>query len=248
MMSEGHVMEIFQAIQGEGPWVGISQIFFRLFRCNLRCSWCDTPESFELTGKGKVEHPPGSRSFVEFENPISPSRAMELLEPFLKTPHHSLSFTGGEPLMQKDFLLELFPLLKSKNEKIFLETGGTTPQLLEPLLPYIDYISMDIKLPSSTKERPYWKEHEEFLRLAITKDAYVKIVLTKETSSDELQMGLQLIKRLRENIPVILQPVTPIGSDQPPNETQMLKLLTQSLEILPQVRVVPQVHKLIGQK
>lgn len=246
-MTRGHVMEIFSAIQGEGPWVGIPQVFFRLFRCNLRCVWCDTPESFELTGKGKLEELPGTRQFKEFHNPITPETSLNYLKPFLELPHHSISFTGGEPLMQKDFLRNLFPLLKEKKEKIFLETGGSTPELLEPLLPYIDYISMDFKLPSSAKEKPLWDKHEKFLKLAIQKETYVKIVLTKDTKLEELEKALQTIQGIASEIPVILQPVTPMNKIDSPTETQMLRFQKLAWKRLP-VRVIPQVHKLMGQQ
>jgi len=248
MKHEGHVMEIFSAIQGEGPWVGIRQIFFRLYRCNLRCSWCDTPESFELTGKGEVETPPGSRQFLQFENPISVEKAIKLLEPFLALPHHSISFTGGEPLVQKEFLLSLLPDLKNKGEKIFLETGGSLPEILELALPYLDFISMDIKLPSSASERPLWEKHEAFLKLAASKETYVKIVVTRDTLQEEIARAMSLVKKIAPGISVVLQPVTPVNGALPPSAQQMLdwqKLATLSL---PDVRVIPQVHKLIGQK
>ncbi len=248
MESNGHVMEIFSAIQGEGPWVGIRQIFLRLYRCNLRCSWCDTPESFELTGKGKVETPPGSRQFQEFENPISPQATVQLLLPFLSSSHHSISLTGGEPLLQREFLVELLPLLKQRKEKIFLETGGSLPELLEPVLDQIDFISMDLKLPSSAHERPLWDKHEQFLKLASKKESYVKIVLTKATLKEDILQALSLVKKIALSIPVILQPVTPVNGDLAPTETQMLEWHSLALSELPQVRVIPQVHKLIGQK
>jgi organic radical activating enzyme len=247
MKSDGHIMEIFQGIQGEGIWVGVQQIFLRFFRCNLRCSWCDTPESFALTGKGKVEAPPGSRSFHEFKNPISIRSVMKLLDPFFYHPHHSLSITGGEPLIHRDFLQDLLPLLKKRGETIFLETGGTLPDRLKPLLPFIDILSMDIKLPSSTEEKPFWKEHEEFLKLAAQKQVYIKIVVTKKTVEKEILQALKLIKRVSREIPVILQPVTPFHAILPPTEVQLLNWHDKALKLLSDVRVIPQTHKIIGQ-
>lgn len=241
-------MEIFSAIQGEGPWLGIRQVFVRLFRCNLRCAWCDTPESFELTGPGILEIPPGSRQFAKFENPVSAFEIFKWLMPFLGEPHHSISFTGGEPLLQKDFLKELLPFLKESNEKIFLETGGSLPEILEELIDFVDYVSMDLKLPSSAGERPLWKKHEAFLRLAAAKETVVKIVLTRDTLEKDIVQALDLVKRVAPRIPVILQPVTPFNGCQPPDEMQMLHWQTLALKMLPDVRVIPQTHKLIGQK
>lgn len=247
-MTAGHVMEIFSAIQGEGPFVGVPQIFFRLYRCNLRCAWCDTPESFELSGPGQVENPPGGRRFDSFDNPISPELAMELLAPFISRPHHSISFTGGEPLLQPEFLKALFPLLKEKHERIFLETGGSLPEILEKVIDWVDIVSMDLKLPSSAKERPLWEKHEEFLRIASRKECYVKIVLTRDTLPEEFARGVELVKRIAPDATVILQPVTPLGGCEPPGETELLARQEEALRVLRDVRVIPQVHKLSGQK
>ena len=240
-------MEIFQGIQGEGLWVGVQQIFIRFFRCNLRCSWCDTPESFALTGIGRVEASPGSRFFDEFENPVSISTMMKLLNPFFYHSHHSISLTGGEPLIHSGFLQDLLPLLKKREETIFLETGGTLPDRLKPLLPFVDIISMDIKLPSSTEEKPFWEKHEEFLKLAAQKQIYAKIVVTKQTVEKEILQALKLVRKASRTTPVILQPVTPINTILPPTETQLLNWHYKALKLLPDVRVIPQTHKLIGQ-
>ncbi|MHA1585232.1 MAG: radical SAM protein, partial [Promethearchaeota archaeon] len=49
------VMEIFDSIQGEGSWIGIPATFIRLSGCNLRCSWCDTKESWENAQEMSIE-------------------------------------------------------------------------------------------------------------------------------------------------------------------------------------------------
>ena len=45
-MAEQHkakIKEIFASIQGEGPYVGVKQLFIRFCACNLNCDYCDTP-------------------------------------------------------------------------------------------------------------------------------------------------------------------------------------------------------------
>ena len=68
----GHafISEMFSGIQGEGPYVGVRQVFVRLAGCDLRCHWCDTPASLVRRGAGRYETSPGSREFTERPNPV----------------------------------------------------------------------------------------------------------------------------------------------------------------------------------
>ena len=42
MATEVKIKEIFESIQGEGPFVGVNQLFLRFCGCNLNCNYCDT--------------------------------------------------------------------------------------------------------------------------------------------------------------------------------------------------------------
>ena len=65
---------------------------------------------------------------------------------------------------------------------------------------------MDFKLPSSTGREPFWKEHEEFLNIAIQKEAFVKMVITKMTTQEDVFKAAEIIKKVKSNIQVVLQP------------------------------------------
>ena len=94
--------EVFSAIQGEAALVGERQVFVRLTGCNIRCAYCDQPEALDRRpGPCRIERTPGRRDWRIVDSPLPiPSlvgavdRLCELL------PHHSVSLTGGEPLMQ----------------------------------------------------------------------------------------------------------------------------------------------------
>lgn len=238
-----NVVEVFSSIQGEGQCVGYRQVFVRLVGCNLTCAFCDTPDSREFTLDGQLEKTPGKRDFEVRANPLSIPALADVINGLLVLPHHSISLTGGEPLCQVEAIIELAPLLRGP---IYLETNGTLFLALKQVLPYIDMISMDIKLPSSTGQE-LWAEHKEFLKLANTRTVFVKIVVTDKTTLEEFQKAIQLIASINPEIPFIIQPVTPINDCGGVSPDQVLAWQEQALALLRDVRVIPQTHKFMGQ-
>jgi organic radical activating enzyme len=110
-MMKYKVVEIFYSIQGEGVYAGSAMIFIRLFGCNLKCSWCDTPES--LAGCGYKE--------------MTSVEILKEIEPFLKKCER-VCITGGEPYAQK--IEALVQLLHNVGAWIHIESNGT---LVRPL-------------------------------------------------------------------------------------------------------------------
>jgi len=168
--------------------------------------------------------------------------------------HHSLSVTGGEPLLQSRFLESFLPELKKTfNTPIYLETGGHRPNELIKVIKHVDYISMDFKLQSSAFCGDLWNKHFEFLKISVQSNArtWVKIVITDKTNLNELEYALNNIKSIvgnKNNVEIILQPVTPINDVMPVSEMVILEWQKSLIKIFPEVRVIPQTHKLIGQK
>ena len=223
---KARIAEVFQSIQGEGIYLGKEQIFIRFFGCNLNhCKFCDTQLS----------------SFKEYE----PFDLFRYLKSGFKG-IDSISLTGGEPLVQKDFLKEFLPLVKHEGFKIYLETNATLPEALNDIIDYIDIIAMDFKLPSSTGLRDFWQEHEAFLKIASKREVFVKAVICKSTDLVDLKKALQLLSNFNQDIPFVLQP----------NSFQLDKLLMNkiqefqkySLKYLSDARVIPQIHKLTKAK
>ncbi|MDP4125507.1 MAG: 7-carboxy-7-deazaguanine synthase QueE [Bacillota bacterium] len=237
------VTEIFSSIQGEGPYVGVRQIFLRLPMCNLTCPYCDT-ETREPE-KLRLETVPGSRIFKEIENPVSLTQLLGLLQTYDFSMHHSLSITGGEPLLWAKELGALLRHIDKKKLRIYLETNGTLPNQLLEVLPMIDIISMDIKLPFAG--RSFWNEHESFLKLSQQKDVFVKIVVDEDTPLKDLEKSRDLIAKVNPMVQTILQPVTKTRGISTPNPRQLLEWQSLFLKKLNNVRVIPQTHVFMGQ-
>ncbi|NMD98462.1 7-carboxy-7-deazaguanine synthase QueE [Selenomonas bovis] len=238
------IIEMFSSIQGEGKYVGCRQVFVRFAGCNLACRYCDTENAPAKHPVCQVETHAGSRAFREEKNPLSLAQAAEEINGLLReVPHQAVSFTGGEPLLQADFIHALRPLVAAP---FFLETNGTCTQQLAAIIGDIDIISMDIKLPSALP-RPVWEAHRSFLRIARAKDLYLKMVLSAETREEEFLEGVRLIREEAPDALLILQPVTPFGGCEAIAPARVLALQAAAAQQLRDVRVIPQTHRMMQQ-
>lgn len=241
------ISEIFSSIQGEGKYVGCRQLFIRLIGCNLDCPYCDTNNLAHDHSVPCVLEPCENYSGdLTLVNPVKVDDLMPYINHRLQKPHHSISITGGEPLLYPQIISELVEKLKVYNIPIFIETNGTLAKQLSSIIDVVDIISMDMKLPSDIG-KDYFVEHEKFLRIANKKDVYVKIVVSAESDEADLKKALEIIKNINKDIWLILQPITPMGGLHEAPPAKMLKWQSLAMEVLPNVRVIPQTHKMMNQ-
>ena len=240
-----NLVEVFSSIQGEGLFVGCRQVFVRLAGCNISCSYCDTQESFLAPSQARIETQPGERIFRHASNPMPVEDVVDAVALLCRSSHHSISITGGEPLLQPTAIRALSNL-RSTQAKIFLETNGTLPEVLKEVIDAVDIISMDIKLPEVLAGQNYWFDHADFLRVAATKEVYVKIVIAGNSLLPEFLCAVDLIASVNQEIPLILQPVTPVLNTPTPSPNMLLQWQGLALDKLSTVRVIPQTHKLLG--
>ena len=214
------IREIFTSIQGEGPFVGYKQLFIRFCGCNLNCKYCDTDFKTEMAKEYSLE---------------------ELLDICEKNQDcFSVSITGGEPLLNVDFLSEFLPKCRLP---VYLETNGTLYKELNKIIDYVDYIAADIKLPSCTGLDVQWENHAGFFDIASKKKLFAKVVFDNSITEKEIQNTISLCQKY--NIEIILQPkmkndmltVTP---------EFMTDLLDKFLLTYKKTRLIPQVHKFLN--
>lgn len=118
------VHEIYPSIQGESSFAGLPCTFVRLTGCNLRCSYCDTPQAFFG----------GTRM-----------KRREVLQRALDTGTKLVELTGGEPLLQPG-AIPLMRELADAGRTVLLETSGERD--ISEVDPRVHRI-VDLKTPSS---------------------------------------------------------------------------------------------------
>lgn len=233
MNETAFVSEVYVSVQGEGPYSGERQVFVRLAGCPLRCRYCDTPGSLTIRGHQR-------RTVTEVMGEI------EKVGSTVKT----VSLTGGEPLLQLPFARSLLQALKKKKKRTYLETAGVYPNAMKAVRPFVDVVSMDMKLPTAVGKE-FWSEHRAFLRNA-GKNAFVKIVWERASLLSELKSAVKILKSLRTPPLLVIQPVStidePIREPKPaaPDAEHLADAYAYAAEQLPRVLVIPQQHKLWG--
>lgn len=111
----------------DGP--GIRTVVF-LNSCFLRCKYCHNPETWKMGNK--------NMTVDELVKKVLRSK------PYFKN-GGGVTFSGGEPLLQDEFLLECCKKLKEENIHIAIDTAGYTLNNPEEILKYVDLVLLDIK-------------------------------------------------------------------------------------------------------
>ncbi|MCX7703147.1 MAG: 7-carboxy-7-deazaguanine synthase QueE [Planctomycetota bacterium] len=243
------VSEVFASVQGEGKYAGFFHLFVRFKGCNLRCSYCDTPRQ---TVRMAVEFPPGSTVCEYYDSPVPCGRLLSCLERFVEagSRYHSLSLTGGEPLLQSySVLSRVCDWAHMKGLRVLLETNGTLPDSLSSIVHKIDIVSMDIKIASATGEPPMFDENLKFLRTAQKAgEVYVKSVVSRESKREEIEEVAKMIASVSREIEFFIQPVTPRRNEFPVHPSLLFAFYRVAAKHLDTVRILPQCHRFLNIK
>ena len=227
------ICEIFSSFQGEGKLVGRRQVFVRFSGCNLNCNYCDTPQSRDFN-LGDV---------------LDVDELYRTIEELITPDFHSVSLTGGEPLLQADFLKDF---MKEHDFITMLETNGSLPKELRKIVKFIEYASIDIKLPEHeavSKWDDLFKQEVASIKILIEEgiDSYCKLVVLPSTRAETVG---SLAARMKDEFPegsrmsLVVQPASPLDlwGD---NTNKLLKISEKAGEHI-DVLTIPQVHKLLN--
>jgi 7-carboxy-7-deazaguanine synthase len=248
-MINANVEEIYSSIQGEGLLVGQRHIFIRFKGCDIRCRYCDTPQAVCHVDNERVHEYCRTQSSIVskgYELVVNPLSALQLTEFCTRLTvqgpsRPTLSLTGGEPLLQCPFLIEWLPTVR-KDFRIYLETSGTHFREMGEIRGLVDIVGMDFKLPSATGLGPFWDEHNKFLSVIQGKSVFVKAVVTRDTQVGDIMTSANIIADIDVSIPLIIQPASGQFAPEP---VMLFEYQNAALQILQDVRVIPQVHKVL---
>jgi organic radical activating enzyme len=238
--ARARVSEIFTSIEGEGIFVGKKTLFIRFSGCHLKCRWCDTKYALPLD------------SGTDYQIDEIKDLIIKELQPFT----YKVNFTGGEPLLQTEAVIELADFIKKQtNVKTYLESSCFDSELFSKVLPYIDICKIEFKTDDSKVV-----EDEEYdnlilneikcLELAVesNKATYIKIVVTNSTNLESFKnLVYNISKKIKPSdiLGLIIQPS--FGIDQP-TVNKLLDTYDIVQPMFPEVRIIPQLHKEIGAK
>ena len=182
-MNKAILFDIERNSYVDGPGIRTT-VFFK--GCNLKCAWCHnpesqsfkpqmlfyrdkctgcgkckavcpTPENCTLCGKCALYCPADARKICGKEYTVE-----EVLKEVLKDKAYyensggGVTFSGGECMLQVDFLLELLKICKENGIHTAVDTAGHIPfESFEKILPYTDLFLYDIKIFDPDKHKKY---------------------------------------------------------------------------------------------
>ena len=196
-----HSIESFGTVDGPG-------IRFVLFLqgCHLECKYCHNRDTWDINGGTYSSLDDIFNKIKKYKNYIMPNGGVTV--------------TGGEPLLQVNFLIELFKKLKEEKIHTCIDTSGVVSinENIKEVLKYTDLVLLDIK--------------------------HIDPIKCKELVGKSNKLELEFAKYLSDNnIPMWIRQVLIPGYTDDENDLKKLKAFIDSLKTVEKVEILPY-HKM----
>ena len=231
------LFEIFTSVEGEGILYGTKTLFVRLAGCPFTCFYCDTVDALPLDS--------GKEYTIE--------EACNLIEKELENNTYKINFTGGDPLIQHEAVAEMAKHIQSLKIPTYLESACFDSKKFNHILPFIDLIKIEFKTEDSefidSKHYPNYIENVlDCLSSSISakKTTYIKIVVSSKTTLESFKKLVDKIFQTASKDDLsgfIIQPTYGVAE---PSLQNLLKLYDIVYPYYQQVRIVPQLQKIMG--
>lgn len=132
-MTKGKIHSIESMGLVDGPGIRVV-VFFQ--GCKLRCAYCHNPDTWKLSGGMEMTPEEIVQKIVKFK-------------PYFNRSGGGVTFSGGDPLMQPEFLLECLKLCKQNGIHTAIDTAGFGNGDYDEILKYTDLVLLDIKHTTS---------------------------------------------------------------------------------------------------
>ena len=212
LLTRGRIFDIQRFSTHDGP--GIRTLVF-LKGCSLRCRWCCNPESQsyeiqQMVQNGKVKTVGRDVTVAEVMEEILSDR------PYYKRSGGGMTLSGGEALNQPDFTEALLKECKAQGISTAIEsTAFASREVIDRVLPYLDYFLMDIKHIDDYK-------HREF---------------TTQSNQRILENARYIASKIGDRL-IIRVPVIPTFNDSP-SEIGEIARFAATLQGVKQIHLLP---------
>lgn len=198
-MVKGRILSVETMGLVDGP--GIRVVVF-MQGCGLRCSFCHNPDSWDFCGGEEVTSDELMKKILRFR-------------PYFERSGGGVTFSGGEPLLQGEFLLEMLKRCRQENIHTCIDTAGVGNGDYDEILSYTDLVLYDVK--------------------AIDSESYKKLCGTDIEHTQRFQQALN-----RNNVKTIVRQVVVPGVND--NDEYMLKLkeyINKNISVAVGVELLP---------
>ncbi|MFA5417327.1 MAG: glycyl-radical enzyme activating protein [Bacteroidales bacterium] len=221
---KGIIFDIKRMALHDGP--GIRQtVFFK--GCPLNCRWCHNPESRSnkvmcLKVNEMINGIPVEDDEIVGRE-IEPHELMGIIRRdslMYEESGGGVTFSGGEPLMQPDFLLEILKLCKKHEIHTCVDTTGySTWDKIEKIVPFTDLFLYDLKHPDNEKHRHFTGvENIQILKNLslldeLGKEIWIRIPFIPTINNDvaDLLKFVAILAKLKNKPTISLLPYHRIG-------------------------------------